>query len=138
MLIPFSKRRVPLSSAPPLDFYRFRHREEKVDVPEKKVIISRPLWVVGFSPFDPVIADDAGHVVHLGDPRFTARWTMHAETIAQISRPDYHDEDLNIVIYETLAADGHGAPTDSWFIEAACAVAYTKGLIAAIDPEEVN
>jgi hypothetical protein len=127
-----------MSAAPPLDFYRFRHREEKILIPGKKLVLARPLWVVGVSPFDPVIADDAGHVVHLGDPRFIARWTMNPDTIAGISQPDFHDEDLNIVIYEALCADGDAPPAAAWLMEAACAVAYAKGLIAAVDPEEVH
>ena len=134
----FQKERVPLSSAPPLDFHRFRHRNEKVFIPGKKTVIVRPLWIVGVSPFDPVIADDSGHVVHLGEPRFTARWTMNAETIAAIAQPDFHDEDLGIVLYEALSAEGRDAPPDTWLIEAACAVAYAKGLIAALEPEEMH
>lgn len=138
MLIPFPKRTAPLSAAPPLDFHRFRHREEKVFVPEKRAVVARPLWIVGVSPFDAVIADDSGHVAHLGEPRFTARWTMNPETIAAIGQPDFHDEDLGIVLYEALSADGADAPPDTWLMEAACAVAYAKGLIAAIDPEEMH
>jgi hypothetical protein len=138
MLVPFSKRGDALSVAPPLDFYRFRHRNEKVLVPGKKTVIVRPLWIVGVSPFDPVIADDSGHVVHLGEPRFTARWTMNPGTITAIGKPDFHDESLGIILYETLSADGQGAPADNWLIEAACAVAYAKGLIVAIEPEEMH
>jgi hypothetical protein len=137
MLVPFSKRGDPLSTAPSLDFHRFRHRNEKVCIPGKRAVIVRPLWIVGVSPFDPVIAGDAGHVVHLGEPRFTARWTMNPQTIAHVPEPDFHDEDLDIVLYEALSADGTDAP-HAWLMEAACAVAYTKGLITAIDPEEVN
>jgi hypothetical protein len=47
-------------------------------------------------------------------------------------------EDLNIILYETLAADGNGAPPTTWLLEAACAVAYAKGLITAVDPEEIH
>lgn len=106
MSVPFSKRRDALPAGPPLDFHRFRHRNEKVSIPGRKTVILRPLWIVGVSPFDPAIADDSGHVVHLGEPRFTARWTMNPETIAAIARPDFHDEDLGIVLYEALSADG--------------------------------
>jgi hypothetical protein len=137
MFVPFSKRGDALSAAPSLDCHRFRHRNEKVLVAGKKTVIERPLWIVGVSPFDPVIADDSGHVVHLGEPRFTARWTMNPETTAVIAQPDFHDEDLGIVLYEALSHDGTGVP-DAWLIEAACAVAYAKGLIAAIDPEEMH
>jgi len=138
MLVPFSKRAAPLISATSLDFYRFRHREEKVSIPEKRTVILRPLWVVGVSPFDPVIADEAGHVVHLGEPRFTARWSMNPDTIARTAEPDFYDEDLNIIIYEALCADANSAPIDAWLMEAACAVAYSKGLIATLDPDEVH
>jgi hypothetical protein len=138
MFVPFSKRGDALSAAPPLDFYRFRHRNEKVVVPGKKTVIERSLWIVGVSPFDPCIADDSGHVVHLGEPRFTARWTMNPGTITAIGEPDFHDEDLSIVLYEALSADGTDAPPHAWLIEAACAVAYAKGLIAVIEPEEMH
>jgi hypothetical protein len=138
MLVPFSKRGVPLSAAPALDFYRFRHLDEKVHIPAKRIVIARPLWVIGVSPFDPVIAADAGHVVHLGEPRFTARWGMNPETLAHILEPDFLDEDLNIAIFEALPTDGPAAPPLAWLAEAACAVAYAKGLIAAVDPEEVH
>jgi hypothetical protein len=137
MLCPFSKRADALSTAPPLDFYRFRHRNEKVLVPGRKMVIVRPLWIVGVSPFDPVIADDSGHVVHLGEPCFTARWTMNPETTAGITQPDFCDEDLGIVLHEALSSDGADVP-DAWLVEAACAVAYAKGLIATIEPEEVH
>lgn len=110
----------------------------KSPYPEKKTVIVRPLWIVGVSPFDPVIAHDSGHVVHLGEPRFTARWTMNAETMARISQPDFRDEELGIVLCEALSADGPDPPPDAWLIEAACAVAYAKGLIAAIEPEEMH
>ena len=138
MLVPFSKRIVQLSPGTPLDFYRFRHREEKVTIPEKRTVIARPLWVVGVSPFDPVISDDSGHLVHLGEPRFTARWSMNADMIAKIPEPDFYDEDLNIAIYEALCAEANAGPIDAWLVEAACAVAYSKGLIAAVDPEEMH
>jgi hypothetical protein len=138
MLVPFSRRTAPLPSATPLDFYRFRHREEKVSIPERRMVILRPLWVVGVSPFDPEIADDAGHVVHLGEPRFTARWSMNPDTIARIAEPDFYDEDLNIIIYEALRGGDNTAPIDAWLMEAACAVAYSKGLIATVDPDELH
>jgi hypothetical protein len=136
-LFRFSKREDLPLTATPLDFHRFRHRNENVFIPGKKTVIVRPLWVVGVSPFDPVIADDAGHVVHLGEPRFTARWTMNPDTIATLARLDFCDEDLGIVLYEALSADGADVP-DAWLVEAACAVAYAKGLIAAIEPEEMH
>lgn len=63
---------------------------------------------------------------------------MNAETIAAIPEPDFHDEDLNIIVYEVLSADGDGTAMAIWLAEAACAVAYAKGLIATLDPEEVH
>jgi hypothetical protein len=135
MLVPFAKRGHALSAAP-LDFHRFRHCNEKVLMPGEKTVILRPLWIVGVSPFDPVIADDSGHVVHLGEPRFTARWTMNRETIAAIGQPDFHDEGLGLVLYEVLS--GRDAPPHAWLMEAACAVAYAKGLIVALEPEKAR
>lgn len=127
MLVPFSKRGDALSTAPPLDFHRFRHRNEKVSMPGNRAVILRPLWIVGVSPFDPVMADDSGHIVHLGEPRFTARWTMNPGTIAAIAQPDFHDEDLGIVLYEAVSAECPDAPPDAWLLEAACARRLCQG-----------
>ena len=125
----------------PLDFYRFQHRLETVTATRdgRRIAIERPLWIVGVSPFDPVIADDEGLVVHLGAPRFTARWTMRAETIASLAAIDYEDEDLELALYDTALLDPGGPAIErSWLVEAACAVAYSMGLIALADPIETH
>ncbi len=123
----------------PLDFYRFRHRQESVPSFQQGKPLARPLWIVGASPFDTVLTpEEEGHVVHLGNPQFTARWTMIDATIAQIAEPDYYDEDLNILIYETILLGGASERIEEWLLEAVCAIAYTKGMIAISDPEEVH
>lgn len=114
-----------------LDFYRFKHTEEKVSSGPKRHHPgqTRPLWVVGISPFDPTLSEESGHVVHLGQPRFTARWTMDDELIDQIDNPDYFDEDLNLMIYDVIPLDETPSPGEDWLLEAACAVGYSRGMI---------
>ncbi|MEJ0062466.1 MAG: hypothetical protein WDO70_04510 [Alphaproteobacteria bacterium] len=120
----------------PPDFYRFRHRYEMAESFGHKMAATRPLWIIGVSPFDPIISGDDGYVVHLGSPRFTARWSMDDNIINQIRSPDYFDEDLNILIYETLLMDETTGDLEEWFLEAVCAVAYSRGLIAVAAQDE--
>jgi len=140
MLLTFPTKKLERNPAlAPVDFYRFRHTTELVSRPYQKVVIQRPLWIVGVSPFDTVTSPDEGHVVHLGAPQFTARWSMSDETIRQIATPDFYDGDFNILIYETSMLNGDDAGRiQEWLVEAACAVAYTKGLIAIMAPEEAH
>jgi len=141
MLVSFAtKKPIKIPPLPPMDFYRFRHRVESVHGQGNKMLATRPLWVVGVSPFDTIIREDEGYVVHLKNPQFTARWTMNEETIEQIKSPDFYDEDFNITIYETIFMDESDniERIQEWLLEAACAVAYTKGLIAIVDPEEMH
>lgn len=113
-----------------LDFYRFKHTEEAVyDDKHGQSVQSRPLWIVGISPFDPTLSEESGHIVHLGYPRFTARWTMDDEIIEQIDDPNYFDEDLNMMIYDVIPLDGLETPGEDWLLEAACAVGYSRGMI---------
>jgi hypothetical protein len=119
-----------------LDFYRFRHNTEEIFVGGKRKTVTRPLWIVGVSPFDGVISSEEGYVVHLGAPRFTARWTMLDGTMGKIKAPDYYDEDLNIMLYEAAPLDDKTAEIEEWMLEAICAVAYSKGLITAVAPKE--
>jgi hypothetical protein len=119
-----------------LDFYRFRHSTEDILPGGKKKTVARPLWIVGVSPFDEIISSEEGYVVHLGAPRFTVRWTMLNSTMARIRSPNYYDEDLNIMLYEATPLDGKAAEIEEWMLEAVCAVAYSKGLITTVAPEE--
>ncbi|MGE4350606.1 MAG: hypothetical protein AB7E52_00265 [Bdellovibrionales bacterium] len=131
MLHPFLTRcRLNNVSFFSLDFYRFKHTEETIVSSDKKQKIqTRPLWVVGISPFDPELSEESGHIVHLGYPRFTARWTLNDELIEQIDTPDYYDEDLNMIIYDVIPLDGSEGPSEEWLLEAVCAVGYSRGLI---------
>ncbi len=122
----------------PMDFYRFRHTHEETPSFDQKRHAQRPLWIVGVSPFDPVLSEEDGFVVHLGNPRFTARWTMNEDMINQIVGYDFHDEDLNIMLYETVLSEGTTDNLEEWWIEAVCAVAYTKGLIAVAAHSETH
>ena len=123
---------------PPMDFYRFNHTSEVVNAEGRASALSRPLWIVGVSPFDPMIQQDEGYVVHLGSPPFVARWTMLEDTMAQIKSPDFVDEDLNIMIYDAAQTGCAGAIPQEWLLEASCAVAYSKGLIAVATHDETH
>lgn len=139
MLVPFpSKKPLQLSAVFPLDFYRFRHRTKVIHSSSLQKSLELPLWIVGSSPFDVIINLEEGHVVHLDQPRFIARWSMCDQTMGQIDNPDFYDEDLNIMLYETIPLDKGGVSIEEWFDEAVCAVAYTKGLIAISEPEEMQ
>lgn len=134
MVDTISKKSFTRSLFPPMDFYRFKHHTELAESALHKKKLMRHLWIVGESPFDGTSSPDEGHVVHLGTPSFTARWTMVEETIAQIAKPDFLDEDTNILIYETIMTGGINENIDEWLMEAANAVAYCKGLIAIAEP----
>lgn len=121
-----------------MDFYRFNHTTEVVSSEGRASALSRPLWIVGVSPFDPVIESDEGYVVHLGSPAFVARWTMLEDTMAQIEHPDFVDEDLNIMVYDAAQTGSTGVIPPEWLLEAACAVAYSKGMIGAATHDETH
>lgn len=138
MIVPFAIKKPFAGMLFPLDYYRFRHTHESVQDPQQNRVVARPLWIVGTSPFDQVISEDCGFIVHLGVPQFTARWTMNDDTIRQISVFDFYDEDLNIMIYETILMNNNGERLHEWLVEAVCAVAYSKGTIAVASSEETH
>lgn len=133
-----SKKPSQMPRLPPMDFYRFNHTCEVVNAQGQGTALSRPLWIVGVSPFDPVTQEDEGYVVHLGSPSFVARWTLIEATMAQIKQPEFFDEDLNIMVYEVAQTGGAGAIPQEWLLEAACAVAYSKGMIAVATHDETH
>ena len=92
---------------------------------------------MGVSPFDRTLAEDAGYVVHLGAPRFTARWSLNETEVQAPCEPrSYFDDDTGLAIYEVSLLDEFSADLDQWLLEAACAVAYSKGLICIVGEEE--
>ena len=138
MIVPFSTKKNLAAAIFPMDFYRFRHTQESVVDPQQKKVIERPLWIVGISPFEPLISEESVFVVHLGTPLFTARWTTNDEIMKQVTAVDYYDEDLNIMIYETLLLNNNAERLHEWLVEAVCAVAYSKGMIAIATIEEAH
>ena len=134
----FTKRLLSSALLFPLDFYRFNHTEEHINHPGQRTIVKRPLWIVGVSPFDNEIVEDEGHVVHLGNPGFTARWTMNEEKFSLIESPNYVDEDLNMIIHEVIPLGGSEMPEEVWLLEAVCAIGYSRGLITMSSPEELH
>lgn len=98
-----------------------------------------PLWIVGFSPFDDVETDGEGHVVHLGAPRFVARWFIGdepanpADTISGIT---FNHPGLDITLCELVFLDEPPPEFADWLTEAAAAIAHYRGDIAAAEPED--
>lgn len=123
-----------LSALTPMDFHRFKHMTWRYKCSERMAEWSSPYWIVGVSPFDKHMFADEGHVVHLGRPRFVARWTMN-ETHFHLGNNQHHhfDDDLGLLIYEVSLLDEFTADLPQWLFEAACAVAYSRGLICAMD-----
>ena len=120
----------PERSMPPTDFYRFKHTTWNYKS-IKDGAWSAPLWMVGCSPFDDILHEDKGYVLHQGRPRFLARWTMIEEEFCRgKNQKHYFDEDLNILIYEVSLLDEFTSNLDLWLDEAVCAIAHSKGLIS--------
>ncbi len=88
-----------------------------------------PLWVVGSSPFDAVRCDTEGHVAHLGEPRFVARW-FHGEQPSnptdEISGIVYRDSDLKITVCEVVLFDRNLTAFEQWLYEAVAAIAHWR------------
>ncbi len=124
----------------PPDFYRFRHRVENKRDPQTRRLMSTPLWIVGVSPFDEVICAEAGYVVHIGQPQFMARWSQKPDFIDSYIHEgelSYHDLDMNILVHDLSWFDeAEKASIQTWLLEAACAVAYSRGHICELEPEQ--
>jgi hypothetical protein len=95
---------------------------------------------VGISPFDPATSPDQGHIVHLGTPRFVARWTMNEECFHDgKDQRTFFDDDLGLLIYEISLLDEFTADLETWLHEAACAIAYSKGnIVRMLEADEEN
>lgn len=121
----------------PMDFHRFRHTTWRHTPPGHRAAWNAPYWIVGVSPFDPDTTDCDGHVVHLGSPRFVARWTLDEEKFHYGNNQRHHfDEELGLLIYEVSLLDEFTRDLEEWLLEAACAVAFSQGLICAMDAVE--
>ena len=85
-----------------------------------------PLWVVGASPFDAVKCVTEGHVVHLGEPRFVARW-FHGDAPSnptdEISGIVYRNPDHEITVCEVVLFDRTLTAFEQWLYEAVAAIA---------------
>lgn len=117
-----------------MDFARFRHMTWRHRPHGGMHEWSAPFWIVGVSPFDKQLVEDEGYVTHIGSPRFTARWSFDPQRF-QVAHNQKHffDEDVGLLIYEISLLDEFAPNLDEWLFEAACAVAYSKGLICAMD-----
>jgi hypothetical protein len=138
MTNPTSKK--PSENLSPSDFYSFRHRTVSFinpQDPKRSAAWEMPLWIVGASPFDTVLAPDQGHIVHLAEPRFIARWIkgdIGRSDVDPTKQMNYYDEGLDILIYEISWLDKDAKNIEDWLLEAAAAVAYTQGNLAELEP----
>lgn len=119
----------------PLDFHRFRHRTRTYRSPSTQRSWDYPLWIVGVSPFDETLDETAGHVIHIAEPRFMARWTIkdnHVYEDAAAARSSHYDEDMGILLTEITPLETDGGALTDWLLEAVCAVAYSRGTICEL------
>jgi hypothetical protein len=119
---------------PPMDFHRFKHTTWRHRPLGQGTQWSSPYWIVGVSPFDEKTIEDEGYVTHLGSPRFVARWSMD-ESKFHLGSDQRHffDDEIGLLVYEVSLLDEFTSNLDEWLFEAACAVAYSRGLICAMD-----
>jgi len=121
----------------PMDFHRFRHTTWRHTPQGRRTAWNAPYWLVGVSPFEREMTDTDGHVVHLGSPRFVARWTFDDEKFhLGNGQRHFFDDELGLLIYEVSLLDEFTVDLDEWLREAACAVAFSQGLICAMDAVE--
>ena len=117
--------------------HTFRHTTERRDTGRGRSF-ETPLWVVGSSPFDAVKAEGEGHVVHLGEPRFVARWFAGDRPLNptdNVSGIVYHDEELDITVCEVVVFDEQRSAFDEWLVEATAAIARWRGDRDSAEPE---
>lgn len=126
-----------LRRLPPMDFYRFKHRTWRHTSMSHMSAWQAPYWIVGISPFDEKTVEDDGYVTHLGRPRFVARWTLD-ENKFHLGNNQRHffDDEIGLLIYEVSLLDEFTENLDEWLFEAACAVAFSRGFICAMDAIE--
>lgn len=131
----FTDTIVSHGAALPPDFYRFKHRTWVYRTAANPKGWASPLWIVGHSPFDTIIGEQEGHVVHLSFPRFTARWSMDEARLEDaLDQLHHYDDDAGILVFEVSFIDPYPTGIEPWLREAACAVAFRKGLICELHP----
>ncbi len=90
------------------------------------------------SPFDTVKAEGEGHVVHLGEPRFVARWFAGDRPLNPtdtVSGIVYHNQELDITVCEVVVFDEQRSAFDEWLVEATAAIARWRGDSDSAEPE---
>ena len=121
----------------PMDFYRFRHTTWRHTPLGQMAAWNAPYWIVGVSPFDREMIETDGHLVHLGRPRFVARWTLDEEKFHfGGNQRHFFDDDNGLLIYEISLLDEFTEDLEEWLFEGACAVAFSRGLICAMNALE--
>lgn len=128
----------------PNNFYKFHHRTQEYSNPlDPQSGWLAPLWLIGNSPFDRVISPNTGHVAHLANPRFLARWKKcdapdKSNTQNQLF---YFDDELEILLFEISWQDKMPASEKDinlWLLEAVSAIAYSLGEICELEPQTRN
>ncbi len=90
-----------------------------------------PLWLVGSSPFDTVKTADEGHVVHLGEPRFVARWFHGDQPVNPTDATSgivYRDADHGVTVCEVVLFERSLTAFEAWLYEAVAVIALWRGL----------
>ena len=106
--------------------HAFKHTTER-----QRAGLDSPLWIVGSSPFDAVRVADEGHVVHLGAPRFIARWFFGDQPINPTDSKSgivYRDAVREITVCEVVLFERSLSAFEEWLYEAADAIALWRGL----------
>jgi hypothetical protein len=118
--------------------HKFRHTYDLLPISRNKGI-KYPLWLIAQDPFADIETDNEGYIVHLGNPRFTARWYTGdkplnpANTLHGIT---YNHTDLDISLCEIVFLEENPDMSgfSEWLQEACCAIAHYLGDIAGIEP----
>lgn len=97
-----------------------------------------PLWLIAQDPFADIETDKEGYIVHLGNPRFTARWYTEDSPINPadaLHGITYNHTDLNISLCEIVFLEEIPDMSDfsEWLHEACCAIAHYLGDIAVVE-----
>lgn len=119
--------------------YLFQHTYDIIQTGETKGR-KFPLWLIAQDPFTDIETEREGYVIHLGAPRFVARWyegdqpVTPADTLHGLT---YSNSDLDINLCEITFLDAAKEPENltPWLQEACCAIAHYQGNLGAILPK---
>lgn len=118
--------------------YKFIHTYDQIQIGENRGW-KYPLWLVAQDPFANVETDREGHILHLGAPRFTAKWYVGEEPLNPtdtLHGITYNHPDLDISLCEIVFLDEDEDMSDltQWLQEACFVVAHYRGDLGAAEP----